>query len=81
MREPLIAANLTTMVGTLSFTLPEEQDEFELATNAHKYLAAIQDFDDYLRSQLKYCELPDHEHDTLTRVREKFAEYCHGLPR
>lgn len=80
MREPVIAANLSNMVGTLTFTLPEEQDEFELAANAHKYLAAIQDFDDYLRSQLKYCDLPAQEADILQRVRDKLNEYTRDLP-
>jgi hypothetical protein len=67
------------MIGTLRFKLPQEQDEFEQAQNAHKYLGALQDFDSYLRSQLKYCELPDAEREILERLRTKLHECCSGF--
>jgi hypothetical protein len=67
------------MIGTLTFKLPEEQDDFEHAQNAHKYLGALQDFDSYLRSQLKYCELDDSTRDTYERLRTKLHECCVGF--
>lgn len=73
------AANLTAMVGTLTFNLPEEQEEFEHAQNAHKYRSALQEFDNHLRGQLKYCELSDQEREIYERLREKLAECCCGL--
>lgn len=67
------------MTGSLNFTLPEEQEDFELAVNAPRYQRAIQDFAEHLRAQLKYGELPDPEREVMERLREKFHECCDGL--
>lgn len=42
------------MKATLEFDLPEEQDEFETAVNAHKFRGVISDFLNETRSLLKH---------------------------
>jgi hypothetical protein len=41
-------------VATLTFQLPEEGEEHQLALNAGKMDSIIRDFDEYLRGLLKY---------------------------
>jgi hypothetical protein len=44
---------------SLEFTLPEEQQEMELAVNAHRYREALLDFSEtVLRSIVKYDSVP-----------------------
>ena len=45
------------MNGILEFNLPEENDDFQAALNGHNYKSAIWDFDQLLRSEMKYKEL------------------------
>jgi hypothetical protein len=47
------------MNGILEFNLPEENDDFQAALNGHNYKSAIWDFDQLLRSEMKYKELSD----------------------
>lgn len=42
------------MKGILSFTLPEEQEEFEQAQNAGKMHAVIDDLFNLIRTKIKY---------------------------
>jgi hypothetical protein len=42
------------MKAVLEFDLPEENIEFQSAINGHKYKRAIWDFDQLLRSEMKY---------------------------
>lgn len=42
------------MKGVLSFELPEEQGEFDLASNALALSSVITEYDNYLRSMFKY---------------------------
>ena len=62
------------MKATLTFNLPEETDEHQLALNAGKVLGAIQDFDNYLRAKLKYEELSETESQIYRAVRDKLHE-------
>ena len=41
---------------TMSFNLPEEREEYELAYKGIKYSIVIDEFDNWLRSILKYNE-------------------------
>lgn len=59
------------MKATLTFNLPEEQDEHQQALNAGKVLGAIQEFDNFLRAKLKYEELTEADQITYSYVREK----------
>ena len=42
------------MKGILEFTLPEESEEFELASKAVNLLIALNEFDYYLRNLIKH---------------------------
>lgn len=57
--------------ATLTYNLPEEHDEFDLASNAGKYYSVLWDLDQYLRNFVKYPS--DREDpiltDTMAKVR------------
>ena len=42
------------MKATIEFTLPEEQEEYEIYNNARNYYAQLWDIDQYCRSVVKY---------------------------
>jgi hypothetical protein len=56
------------MKAILEFDLPEENTDFQAAINGHKYKSAHWDFDQLLRSEMKYKELSE---DTY-----KAFEFC-----
>jgi hypothetical protein len=56
--------------GTLSFTLPEEQQEFEDACKASDFRCVLGHFDYELRSHLKYNSHPDWDGATIEKVRQ-----------
>jgi hypothetical protein len=61
------------MKATLSYTIPEERDEFELALRAGRYVAALEDFANEMRQIIKYGD-EDAQATTWTAVREKFFQ-------
>lgn len=67
------------MKGILEFALPEDQHEFEVAQAAHRYREAIVDLDNYLRAQVKYCELDEAHAAVFQLVRDKLHELTRGL--
>ncbi len=56
------------MRAILEFDLPEENSDFQAAINGDNYRSAIWEFDQLLRSEMKYKELSE---DTY-----KAYEYC-----
>ena len=64
------------MKGLLEFNLPEEQSEFRDAQNGSGYLGVIQEFDNYLRSVIKYESdgLSKEELSVYEKVRERLYE-------
>lgn len=63
---------------TLSYNLPEEQEEFELASKGARYSYIIDEFDNWLRAELKYNDkLTDQEHDIYQTVRDKLWSFRH----
>lgn len=56
--------------GTLSFTLPEEQQEFEDACKAGDFRSVLGQFDNELRSHLRYNTRPDLHGDTVEKIRK-----------
>ena len=63
------------MEATLKFNLPEEQPEFDNAVNGWKWSVAIWEFDQHLRSQIKYNDkLSECECDTYEEIRDKLWE-------
>jgi len=48
------------MKATLEFNIPEDQDDFELATKGGKWYSVVWEMDQWLRTQYKY--MPDAEY-------------------
>jgi hypothetical protein len=63
------------MTATLTFTLPEEQEEFYLAAKGADWRCALEDLDGYLRGQLKHEELTPDEAKALDKARQKLHEF------
>ena len=61
------------MKATLEFTLPDDQYEFAMATNASRYLSALQDMGSKLRNKVKYAP-DDAQNPTWEEVREMFFD-------
>lgn len=62
------------MKGTLVFNLPEEQEEFRDAQNGAALKGDIQEFDNFLRSLLKYETLSEEVHLKVQEIRDKLHE-------
>jgi hypothetical protein len=62
------------MNGILEFNLPEENDDFQAALNGHNYKSAIWDFDQLLRSEMKYKELSDETYQAYEWCREELRK-------
>ena len=65
------------MKAKLEFNLPEEQTEFNFATNGSKWWKVCWDMEQWLRQQNKY--MPDHlfnkdKDDAYFEVRQKLRE-------
>lgn len=56
--------------GTLSFTLPEERQEFEDACKAGDFRAVLDSFDNELRSHIKHDTHPEWDGTTVEEVRK-----------
>jgi hypothetical protein len=61
------------MKATLKFTLPEEQNEFEIASNATKYYSALWEIHYICRRVWKY------EDNTASKDRIELAEEINNL--
>ena len=59
---------------TIEFNLPEEEEELRITMNASRYLAIIFGLNEWLRSEIKYQELPEETKDTYQKVREKIGD-------
>jgi hypothetical protein len=62
------------MKAVLEFDLPEDQDDFQAAINGHNYKSAIWDFDQLLRSEMKYKELSDDTYQAYKWCREELRK-------
>ena len=63
------------MTATLTFSLPEEQEEFYLAAKGADWRCALEDMDSYLRGRLKHEELTPDAAKALDEVRQKLHEF------
>jgi len=61
------------MKAILKFNLPDEQEEFEMATNGTKCHAVLWELDQYLRSKTKYApdDLPQDKYDAYEEIRDE----------
>ncbi len=57
---------------TLTFNIPDEASELNLALRGGKYFSALHNFDRYLREQLKYKQLTEKERQVFDQVRDAF---------
>ena len=62
------------MKARLTFNLPEDQAEFDFATQGSKMYNALWDISQELRTLWKYEELDEKEWDMVERIRNKFFE-------
>lgn len=62
------------MRAVLEFQLPEEQEEFERAARANVYHWALIDLSSFLRSQVKYADLPKEQMAVYEAIRAEFYQ-------
>ena len=62
------------MKATIEFNLPEDQTEFDIATNANKYYSALFNFQQYLRNKLKHEDLSEHDILVLEAIQSDFLQ-------
>ena len=62
------------MKAKLTFNLPEDQAEFDLATQGGNMYAALWDISQELRTLWKYEELSEEEWKIVERIRESFYD-------
>lgn len=65
------------MKAILEYNLPEDRDDFELATKGSKWYGVVWEIDQWLRAQYKY--MPDEEYSedrykTYVETRDKLRE-------
>lgn len=58
----------------LEFDLPEQNEDFQAALNGHNYKSAIWDFDQLLRSEMKYKDLPNDTYKAYKYCREELRK-------
>jgi|LakMenEpi03Aug12_release.lakeMendotaPanAssembly.Ray.scaffolds.fasta_scaffold4993503_2 hypothetical protein len=57
------------MKATFEFNLPEDQPDFEAATNGYLYKQILWDLDNLLRAKLKYEDINDTEYSAYDSMR------------
>jgi coproporphyrinogen III oxidase len=65
------------MQATLTFNLPEEQVDFEMATQGAKMHSVLWEMDQWLRAQYKYmpdAEYSEDKYNTYEKCREHLRE-------
>ena len=65
------------MKATLSFNLPEEREEFELAQQGSSCSIVLFDLDQFLRNKIKYENLTELEEKIYQELRDKLHEFAH----
>jgi len=63
------------VTATLTFTLPEEQEEFYHAAKGADWRMVVEDMDAHLRSKLKYEDLPEDVDKALDEARQRLHEF------
>jgi hypothetical protein len=64
------------MKAILEFNLPDDQQDFQLASNAMKFWSVLYELDQDLRSKTKYApdSLPQDKYDAYQEVRDMLHE-------
>jgi hypothetical protein len=66
------------MKATLTFNLPDEQEEFNTAVHASDALYVIGQIDERMRQIVKYEEHTDAVYDIVSKLRTELLELCHS---
>jgi hypothetical protein len=66
------------VTATLTFTLPEEQEEFDRAVQGSDWRMVVEDLDAHLRSRLRHEDLSEDAHAALDRARTHLYELLEG---
>lgn len=64
---------------TLTFELPDDYDLALVALKAGEIITGIDDFRQYLRTEIKHGNYTDKEYELLEKVRDKFNEAFNGI--
>jgi hypothetical protein len=59
------------MIAILKFNLPEDKYEYYRAVNGSAAIGIIHDFDEWLRSEIKYKDYDEEKHNTLELCRKE----------
>jgi len=64
------------MKAILEFNLPEDNQDFTLATNGLKFWTVLYELDQSLRAKTKYAadDLPEDKYNTYQEVRDELRE-------
>lgn len=64
------------MKAILEFNLPDDQVDFDLATNASKFWSVLWELDQDLRAKTKYApdSLPQDKYDAYEEIRDRLRE-------
>jgi hypothetical protein len=62
------------MKAILEFNLPEDNHDFQASINGIKYQSAIWDYDQWLRSEMKYSELPNETYKAYETCRKELRK-------
>ena len=65
------------MKATLTFDLPEENDEHSYAVNGWRYALVLNDLNEWLRTQIKHGEMKDGARAAMQTVRDKLHEIAY----
>ena len=64
------------MKATLEFNLPDDQQDFDLATKGLKFWSVLWELDQSLRAKTKYApdSLPQDKYDAYQEIRDELRE-------
>ena len=64
------------MKAILEFNLPDDKQDFELATNGLKFWSVLWELDQSLRAKTKYAsdDLPQDKYDAYQEIRDELRE-------
>jgi hypothetical protein len=64
------------MKAILEFNLPEDQTEYQIASDASKMFSALWDMKQYLRNKIKYSsdQMPQESYNTFMQCKEELND-------
>ena len=73
---PTVTTKNNNMKAILEFNLPDDQQDFDLATRGMKFWSVLWELDQSLRSKTKYApdSLPQDKYDAYQEIRDELRE-------